>query len=332
MKSCPACRAQCQDDAWQCWQCEYVYRAPTADEREAVEEEPVPFAPKDSRRLPSFTPRLALALGLVALGVASALLTYQVVGDVLVPGAPKKLWLLPLDVVVLPAGGIVLLSRQSGKARGLGTGVVLLCAASLASAVGGAFRTATNMGVIGGDSPPSSSVGLSVVWLDLFIGIFGIAGLVLFATWAVRTRAAGPRPRLVLIAAGFYALGQLIGFIQGLIPADVPPQFEATSAEQFVSALGAGAATAIFVAAITVAAITRSAWCVVGLGAAWAIGLAVNAVVIAIFYGVGSLSECLTICNALWLAGLAVAIVAAARDQESQTADAPPEDQQHGEL
>lgn len=326
MKSCPACRAQCQDDAWQCWQCEYVYRAPTADEREAVEEELAPFAPKDNPRLPSLTPRFALVLGLLALGVASALLTYRVIGDVLVPGAPKKLWLLQLDVVVLLGGGVALLSRQRRKARGLGTGVVLLCAASLAGAVGGAFRTATNIGVIGGDSPPWSSVDLSVMWLELSVGIFGIAGLVLFATWAVRTRAAGPTPRLVLIAAGCYALGQLIGFIQGLFPADVPPQFEPTSVAQFVSALGAGAATAIFVAAITVAAITRSAWCVFGLGAAWAIVLAINAVVIATFYGVGSISECLTIYNALWLAGLAAAIIAAARDRESQTAEVGTED------
>jgi hypothetical protein len=263
-----------------------------------------------------------LIFGLAALGIACALLCYQVVEQMLVPGVSRKLALLPLIVVVFLAGGVALLLSHRRNARGLGAGIVLWCSASLAAAVGAAVHTVTDFGVIGSDSPQWASISLSVEWLKLFMGFCGIAGLALFATWAVQTRAASSMPTLVVVAAGCYALAQLVGFITGLFPADLPPQFEPTSAERLVSNLGAGAVCATFIAAIVAAALTRSAWCVLGLGAAWATALLINVTAVATVYGSDSVAAQRNIYNALWFAGLAVAIVAVTRDRKPQSAEA----------
>lgn len=150
---------------------------------------------------------------------------------------------------------------------------------------------------------------LDLVLLSALTGIAGVIALGLLGLWLWRNRAPMMRAKLRVAAGGLYSLAALVSFI-AQVPPDPPPEgFPPVDDHFALSVVGATAALVVVEAAIGCTLLDGTSWAVLGFGAAWAVGTLSQFAVLHLI-SEGLMNEPLTVADALWAAGLAVASIA----------------------
>ena len=304
MKRCPACRAECESTASQCWQCAYYWSRPQLDDEANATEEVRATEPR-KRRKPS--PKSLLRSGLGLLLLAAALTVLVVIREVRIPGMPLLLAASPLIWVLMTLICVVLASRTGSAIRGIGLGGALYCGVIFTGQVSYAFNYAN------GDD---FSLAINAVGLNVLVGTAGVLGFVLLAVGIVRTPTRAKVPLTSKLAGGCYAVGALVGFATQFTGAPAMPDGFPAPTHTFVSVASSLTALIILWAAIGCATVGGGKWSALGLGLTCAV-FEVGQVLVFYGAGIGQSAERSTASDAFFALGIVLAAVATVRPDDS---------------
>lgn len=300
MKRCPACRAECENAASQCWQCEYYWSRPQFDdEANAADEVRVP-EPR-TRRKPAPESLLRIGLGLLLLAAAFTVLV--VFRELRIPGMPLLLAATPLIWVLMTPICVVLASRTGSAIRGLGLGGALYCGVIFTGQISYVFNVAT------GDD---LSLAIDLVGLNVLVGTLGLLGFVLLAVGIVRTPTRSKVSLTSKLAGGSYAVGALVGFTTQFTGVPAMPDGFPAPTHTFVSVASSLTLLIVLLAAIGCATLGGGRWAVLGLGLTWAV-FEVAQVLLFCAADLGQSAERSTASDAFFALGIVLAAVATAR-------------------